>query len=414
MNEVVLRMTGPTSKKYDLDLDDFIIKQALYKKNMGYRKLFSESGEKYRRISFDTFDRHVEWLMKSKLIAKDTKYAPFYLTEKCKQQLRFGTLVLVSPSLQPEAIEPSTSAQLVTKRIHAYILLFLFKSNLGYKFAKIEDLEYFLSLFGLSTNSFHGKLSSDALHKSKDEVYKLELVAESDDGKFSVNKKRYVHSPNRTRNSISYVCNVKGIKYPIARYRSDPFRKMGITQDEIKNTLLLLINENILQKPVEYLGDSIYLVVDIQLYDLLFLYSYLYGVCRSTLKELWNLREPTPEEIQWMQTIEGDSKVARFIARAKEKRKKRTYYKRQIRITDLINKTENRKNIISKEKKYRKSIENEFQDPPKPDVQERTTKEWVEKEFQELRSNPKYHIIIGEIEKFAFPNWFQRIKKKLR
>jgi hypothetical protein len=231
-----------------------------------------------------------------------------------------------------------------------YILLFLFKSNSGYEFAKIKELEYFLSLFGLSTNSFHDKLSSDALHKSKDEIYKLELVAESDDGKFSVNKKRYVRSPYRSRNSVSYFCNIKGLKYPIVNYRSDPFRKMGITKDDIKNTLSLLSNENILQKPVEYLGDSIYLVVDIQLYDLLFLYSYLYGVCRLTLKELWNLHEPTPEEIQWMQTIEGDLKVARFIARAKEKRKKSTYYKRQRQITDLINKTENRKNIISKEK----------------------------------------------------------------
>lgn len=398
-------MTDSTSKQYDLDLDDFII-NALSNKNMGYRGLHRLIEEEYRRISFETFDRHKNWLLKSGLIAKDTKYAPYYLTEKCKQQIRLKTLVFVSP--KPKAIEPLTPTQSVIRRIHAHTLLLLFKSDSSYEFTTIEELEYFLSLFGLSTNSFHGKLSSDALLKSADEVYKLELVADSDNGKFSVNKKRYVHSPHRTRNSISYVCNIKGIKYPIAKYRSDPFRKMGITLDEIKNTLLLLSSENILQKPVEYLGDSIYLVVDIHLYDLLSLYNYLYNVCRLTLKELWNLREPTPEEIQWMETIESDLKV-KFIARAKEKRKKSTYYKRQRRITYLINKTNNRKDIISTEKKYRKSIENEFQQPP--DVQESTTKQWIEKEFQELRSNPKYHIIISEIEKFVFPNWFQRIKK---
>jgi hypothetical protein len=411
MNIAVLRM-NKTGKQYDLDMDYFII-DSLAQKNLGYKNLFRLVKEKNNpHIVDDTFNRHIQHLLKSGWIDKDAKYAPYCLTEKCKQEIKFGTLVLVPPKLK--AIKPSTSAQLAIKKIHANILLLLFKSGSSYEFSKIEELEYFLSLFGLSTNSFHGKLSSDALHKSKDEVYKLELVVESDDGKFSVNKKRYVSSPYRARNSVSYGCNIKGIKYPIAKYRSDPFRKMGITQVEIKNTLSLLSNENILQKPVDYLGDSIYLVVDIRLYDLLFLYSYLYGVCRSTLKELWNRREPTPEEIQWVQTIEGDSKVARFIARAKEKRKKRTYYKRQIRITDLINKIEHKKNIMSKEKKYRKSIEKEFQDPPKPDVQEPTTKQWIEKEFQELRSNPKYHIIISEIEKFAFPNWFQRIKKKLR
>ena len=334
-------MTDSISKKYDIDLDEFII-NALSKKNTGYRELFRKIEEEYRYISFETFNSHINHLKKSGWIDKDTKYAPYHLTERCKQQRRLGTLALVSP--KPKAIEASSSAQLAIKRIHAHILLLLFKSDSTYELTTIEELEYFLSRFGLSTSSLPVyRSASDTLHKSSDEIYKLKWVVESDDGKFSVNKKEYVRSPHRKRKSESYTCNIKGIKYPRDKYRSEPFRKIGITHNEIKNTLSLLSDENILQKPVEYLGDSVYLVVDIHLYDLLSLYSYLYDVCRSTLEELWSLRKPMSEEIQWLRRIEGDSKVTRFIAKAKEKRKKRTYYRRQRRLTNLINKINNTK-----------------------------------------------------------------------
>jgi hypothetical protein len=204
--KAVLRMTDSTSKKYDLDLDEFII-NALSEKNMGYRHLHRQIEEGYRRISFETFDRHINWLMESGLVAKDTKYAPYYLTENCKQQLRLQTLVLVSP--KPKAIKPSTSAQLAIKRIHAHILLLLFKLDSSYEFATIEELEYFLSRFGLSTSSLVVfRSASDALHKSSDEIYKLKWVVESDDGKFSVNKRSYVRSPHRIINSISYICDL--------------------------------------------------------------------------------------------------------------------------------------------------------------------------------------------------------------
>lgn len=409
----VLRMAGQTSKKYDLALDEFII-DALSKKNMGYRHLHRLIQEEYRSISFETFNRHISHLKNSGWIEKDTKYAPYRLTDKCKQQLRLGTLVLASP--KPKAIKPSTSAQLAINRIHAHILLLLFKLESSYEFATIEELEYFLSRFDLSTNSLPVFIAeSDELHKSSNEIYKLKWMVESDDGKFSVNERKYVRSPHRIIDSISYICDFKGIKYPISRYRLDPFRKMGITQDEIKNTLSVLSNENILQKPVEYLGESIYLAVDIHLYDLLSQYSYLYYVCRSTLKVLWNLREPTIEEIQWMQKIEGDSKVTRFTARAKAKRTKHTYYERQRRLTDLIKKiTEIKTEFTMEEKKHRKWMEKVHHIVPKAGIKEPTIKERIENEYQEVRANPKYQFIISEIEKFAFPNWFQRIKKKLR
>jgi hypothetical protein len=407
--KAVLRMTDSTSKKYDLDLDEFII-NALSKKNMGYRELFRET-EKYRHISFETFNRHIQHLRNSGWVDKDAKYAPYHLTERCRQQLKFGTLVLTPPkTTKRRMIEPTPSTQLAIKRIHTHILLLLFKSDSSYEFATIEELEYFLSRFGLSTSSLPVfRSASDALYKSSDEIYKLKWVVESDDGKFSVSKNEYVRSSHRKSKSESYTCNIKGIKYPIDRYRSEPFRKISITQDEIKNTLSLLSDENILQKPVEYLGDSVYLAVDIHLYDLLSLYSHLYDVCRSTLKELWSLREPISEEFQWLRRIEGDSKVTRFIARAKEKRKKRTYYERQRRLTNLIKKINNTKNITSEEKKYRGWINGS----PKAGEHEPTLKNWIEKEYQGTRSNPKYQFIISEIEKFAFPNWFQRIKKKL-
>jgi hypothetical protein len=390
-------MADSTSKKYDLELDDFII-NTLSKKNIGYRHLHRAVEEEYRRISFETFDRHINWLIVCGLITKDDKYAPYYLTEKCKQQLRLGTLILVSP--RPKTTKPSTLTQLAIKKIHIHILLLLFKFDSSYEFGAIGELEYFLSRFGLSTRSLLFRSANDILHKSSNEIYKLKWVVESKDGIFSVNKRIYIRSPSRA-NSVSYTCNFKGIKFPIDRSRSDLFRKMDITQDEVKNTLLLFCDENILEKSVEYFGDSIYLAANIRLYDLLSLYSMLYSIARSTLKNIWNLREPRSEEIRWLRMFEGDSKVTRIIIRAKEKRKKRAYYERTRRLTNLIKKIN-----------YTTILNKMSQDKRYPSEYESTTKHWIEKEYEEILSNPKYQFIISEIDKFAFPNWFQRIKKK--
>ena len=243
---------------------------ALRKKNIGYRDLFRLVKEKFNQnISFDTFDRHVKHLMKTDMIKKDQKYAPFYLTEKCKRQLNLKALNLVRPVQTLNELSLSTQFA-ASKQVNVYILILLFKSGSTYEFEKIEKLEYFLSIFGLSVKSFSFSSASDALHKSKNEVYRLEWVFRSDDNRFSVNKRRYESSPHRIRNSISFVCNIKGVKYPVTGYRSDPFRKIGITQDEILDSLTLLSNEGILQNPTVYSGDSIYLFDDLHLHDLLF------------------------------------------------------------------------------------------------------------------------------------------------
>jgi hypothetical protein len=418
MNGAVLRMNSKTSKQYDEEMDYFIIK-SLDEKNAGYNELFRLVKEKYNRhISDDTFDRHITHLKISGWIDKDTKFTPFYLTEKCKQQLKLGTLKLVSPV--PKLNESiSLSAQLAIKRINVYILLLLFRSGSSYEFAKVEELEYFLFRLGLSKNSLVMKSPHGPLHKSKNEVYSM-AVFEPEDGRFSVHERRYVSSPRRLRDSISFICNIKGVKFPLTRYRSEPFRKMGVTQDEIMNSLSLLTNGGILQEPTVYLGDNIYLAADLQLYDLLSVYAYLYEISRSTLKKLWKLRKPIPEEIQWLKRIEGDSEVTRLIARSQEYRRRidGTYYRRVELIRDLIKKTSETetKELTTKEKKDLKKHREwkEDQETSETGTKELTTmKEWIEKEYKETLSNPRYHFIIREIEKIAFPDWFQRIRMKL-
>jgi hypothetical protein len=348
------------------------------------------------------------------MINKDGKYGLFYLTEKCKLQRKLGVLKLDSPVPKLNELSLSLSAQLAIKRINVYILLLLFRSDSSYEFAKVEELEYFLSILGLSKNSLTMKSPHGPLHKSKNEVYSM-AEFRSEDGRISVHERSYISSPHRLRGSISFICNIKGVKYPVARYRSDPFRKMGITQDEIMNALSLLSNEGILQKPIVYSGDSIYLATDIYLYDLLSLYAFLYEVSRSTLKKLWDLRKPTPEEIQWLQNIEGDSEVAKS-ASSQDYREKmgRTYYSRIKLIRDLIKKTSETdlKAQPMREKKRREWMKKEDQETSETDTP-KTTKEWIEKEYNVTLSNPRYEFIIREIEKFAFPNWFQKISIKL-
>jgi predicted transcriptional regulator len=386
VNVAVLRRTITTSKQYDLEMDYFIV-NALDKKNIGYRDLFRLVKEKYNRnISFDTLNRHIKHLVNSGMINKDQKYAPYYLTEKCKRQIKLLVLNLASPTTKKN--ESSVSTRLAFKRINVYILLLLFKSGSSYEFEKIKELEYFLSMFGLSMNSSVKSPRRGPLYKSKNEIYSME-VFESNDGRISVNKRRYLSSPHRTRNSTSFVCNIKGVKYPVTEYRLDPFRKTGITQEEIFDSLTLLSNEGILQKPTIYLGNNIYLFNDLHLYDLLFdLSAFCYGQARSILDKIWSLRRPVPEEKQWLQRIDGELAVTKSIERAREHRKKAnlTYYKERELMTKMVQKTS---------------------------IDVRETEEWLNKEYQDTLSDPRYDFIIQEMMRFVFPDWLRKIRTKV-
>lgn len=338
MTVALLRMASKTRKQYDLDMDHFIVK-ALEKKILGYKDLFRLIKEKYRsNISYDTFNRHIRHLKTSGMINKDQKYAPFYLTEKCKSQLKLGALNLVPPA--PKLNESSQSSRIAVNRINMYTLILLFKSGSSYEFEKIEELEYFLSIFNLNMNSFSPKSLSRTLQKVKNEVYSME-VFQSNDGRVSVNKKKYVFSANRIRYSTSFVCNIKGVKYPLANYTSDPFTKAGVMQEEINESLTLLSNEGILQKPNVYSGDSIYLFTDIRMYDLLFDLAFHYGWTRSILKKIWNLRNPVPTELQWLQRIEGELAVRNSIERAQKHKRKAglMHHKKKKELTKIIRET---------------------------------------------------------------------------
>ena len=61
------------------------------------------------------------------------------------------------------------------------------------------------------------------------------------------------------------------------------------------------------------------------------------------------------------------------------------------------------------ERKFKQWAEREYHETGKIDTRDQSIMQWLEEEYQETRSNPNYQFIISEIEKFAFPNWFQRI-----
>ena len=369
-------MSRSTTKQYNIELDYFIV-NSINKKNIGYQDLMRLIKATHNpNISDDTLSRHLKHLISRERIKKDTRYAPFYLTENCKQQLKLGSLYLVAPTLN----ESSSSTKVAKKRISTYILILLFKLGITYEFERIEELENFLFTLGLSIKSFAIKIATEPIE-----------VWESHDRKISINK-RYLPSPHRKKNAISFTCNIKGVKYPIDRLRSDPFRRMNITQDEILDALSTLSNEGVLQEPIVDSSNKVYLAADLRLYELLDEYAYSYIVSRSILKNLWNLRRPILEEIQWLQTIEGESTVAKFTSKSQIYRNRvhRSYYERKKLIKDLIKKTS------------------------KTEIKEVSFKESLEKEYQEIISNSPYQFIIYEIEKFAFPDWLQRIRMTLR
>lgn len=419
MHVAVLRTMN--KKQYNLGMDYFII-ESLSKENIGYRELFELIKANHNQhISFDTFNRHIEYLKKSGMIYKNGKFAPFRLTEKCEQQLKMGALDLDAPASKM-GNPSSSSTQLARKQINVYILLLLFKSDSSFEFAKVEELEYFLSLFSLSKNSLVMKMPHGSLTKFKNETYTM-AVFESGDSRISVHERRYFTSPRRSRDSISFICNIKGVKYPFTRYRSEPFQKTHVTPDETTNALSLLCSEDILEKPISYSDESIYLATDIQLYDLLSEFAFLFEVSKAILKQLWRLRKPTTEEIEWLQRIVGDSEVAKIVAKSHEYRQKRnlSFYSRQKKIRNIMKKlsgTDFKEETMMEKwnkKKLLQWTEREFQESSKTGAKDHTMKKikkWLEEDYEDTRSNPKYQFIISEIEKIALPNWFQKLKDR--
>jgi hypothetical protein len=66
----------------------------------------------------------------------------------------------------------------------------------------------------------------------------LEGVFGSEDGRVSISKRRF--SPHISRKTIFFVCNIKGVKYPVTKYRTDPFRKTGLMQEEILDSTFVI------------------------------------------------------------------------------------------------------------------------------------------------------------------------------
>ena len=354
-----------TSRQYDLEMDYFII-ESLDKKNMGYSNLFRLIKEKYNpHISDDTLSRHLKHLTESqRWIHKDDRYSPFYLTEKCKQLIKLNTLVLTSPV--QKLIEPTSSVQRAIKQIDIYILLLLFKSGSTYKFKSEAELENFLSTFGLSMKSLSVKLFLN------ENLLYLKIY-ESDDGKISVQKKDL---GQHTSKGISFICNIKGIKFPLSRYRLEPFRKSGITQAEIMNALSLLSIEGILQEPVMYKDDSIHLITDVTLFDLMLEYGFYYELIKRLLKKIWELRRPTTAEIQWLRRVEGDS-VDKVLIKSLTYRQKMDLNKKRKLMNDM------RKEIRS----FVNGIKSIDQDHSASSI------------------NQKYYSIVYEIRKIVYPDW---------
>lgn len=170
-------MAHSKSKKYDVELDHAIIK-TLNGGDLGYRDLFNVI--KAHVNSFDTFNRHINHLTDSGLIKKNTKHAPFHLTEECRQRLRLKALNLVSPTLD----ESSSSTRLANRQINMYILVLLCKLGTNYEFERMEELENFLFTLGLSIKSFVARTVTADME-----------VWESNDGKMSITKRRYLLSP---------------------------------------------------------------------------------------------------------------------------------------------------------------------------------------------------------------------------
>ena len=356
-------MNSMTSRQYDLEMDYFII-ESLDKKNMGYSNLFRLIKEKYNpHISDDTLSRHLKHLTESDWIHKDDKYSPFYLTEKCKQLIKLNTLVLTSPVQR--LIEPTSSVQRAIKQIDIYILLLLFKSGSTYKFKSEAELENFLSTFGLSMNSLSVKLFL------KESLLYLKIY-ESDDGKISVQKRDL--GPH-TSKGISFICNIKGIKFPLSRYRLEPFQKSGISQDEIKESLSLLSIQGVVQEPVIYKNDSIYLITDVTLFDLMLEYGFYYESIKRLLKKIWELRKPTTAEVQWLRRAEGDSVDKVLI--------KSLIYRQKM---DLNKK----KKLMNGMKKEIRSFVNGIQS--------------IDQDYA-ASINRTYYPIVYEIRKIVYPDW---------
>jgi hypothetical protein len=305
--------------KWDYKIDEWIVQALRKNERLGRNEIYRYIDERYKKarhktksLSKEVFDEHLTFLKQNGVVGtSDVEQRGIkiehFLTPEAIQQLQTGTLDLRALKNQKKQDKQPVKKRRQMKFKALYILILMFNHTTSFEIRNKDELISFLA-------PFHLKLDKPSIERlaneHESEEVKIERTRiESQDGGVTVSIYDYV---NRYHGGITsvYKCMIRGItKETVNSNRNvNPFQYLSITSNQLDEVFDHLCKDQLLRPLPHPDAYYIYRIVDNNLYFLLFFLEDLFTeYVMPVMRKIWKyLRNPTPEERQWLTILYGD------------------------------------------------------------------------------------------------------------
>ena len=304
--------------KWDYKIDEWIVQALRKNERLGRNEIYRDVDEHYKKarhktksLSKEVFDEHLTFLKQNGVVGmSDVEQRGIkiehFLTPWAIQQLQTGTLDLRALKNQKKQDKQPVKKRRQLKFKALYILILMFNHTTSFEIRNEDEL---ISLLA----SFHIKLGKPSFSRlvekhESEEITKEKTIIEFQDKGVTVSIHDYVsrHHGGATR---VYSCQIRGMtKETVMSNRIDkPFQYLSFTSNQFDEAFNLLCKDEILHPVPHSDGHHIYRIVDNNLYFLLFFLEDLFTeYVMPVMRKIWKyLRNPTPEERQWLTILYG-------------------------------------------------------------------------------------------------------------
>jgi len=310
--------------KWDHKIDDWILKVLDANERLGRNKIYEHVDERYKKVrkkanslSKDVFDKHLKFLIENAIIGKNDAgqkgtIIEHFLNPEAKQQFQMGTLDL--RALKNKS-EKSTGIMTQLKFKALYTLILMFNHTTSYEFRNEDELISFLAPFHLKLNIPSISRVADSEENEKERRHEKTIIESRDKG-LTISIHDYV---NRYHGGITsvYNCQIRGMtkKAVISNRIGKPFQYMSFSSNQLNEAFEHLCKEEILRPIRRPDVDSVYRIVDNDVYFLLFFLEDLFTeYVIPVMRSIWKyLRDPIPEERKWLTLLEGGDRANKII-----------------------------------------------------------------------------------------------------
>jgi hypothetical protein len=316
--------------KWDYKIDEWIVQALRKNERLGRNEIYRYIDERYKKarhktksLSKEVFDEHLTFLKQNGVVGtSDVEQRGIkiehFLTPEAIQQLQTGTLDLRALKNQKKQDKQPVKKRRQMKFKALYILILMFNHTTSFEIRNKDELISFLAPFHLKLDNFlapfHLKLDKPSIERLANEheceEVKIERTRiESQDGGVTVSIYDYV---NRYHGGITsvYKCMIRGMtKETVNSNRNvNPFQYLSITSNQLDEVFDHLCKDQLLRPLPHPDAYYIYRIVDNNLYFLLFFLEDLFTeYVMPVMRKIWKyLRNPTPEERQWLTILYGD------------------------------------------------------------------------------------------------------------